>query len=108
MSGVLEKHELDVLPRMELETMHAYWRAANYLAVGQIYLYDNPLLKKVCSRATVILNGQRLDPTPSARPERFFQPALVPRQPCRIAAHRRKVIAAALMPRIDPGVALGL
>ena len=27
-------------------TMDAYWRAANYLSVGQIYLYDNPLLKK--------------------------------------------------------------
>jgi hypothetical protein len=26
--------------------MNAYWRAANYLAVGQIYLYDNPLLKE--------------------------------------------------------------
>jgi xylulose-5-phosphate/fructose-6-phosphate phosphoketolase len=26
--------------------MHAYWRAANYLAVGQIYLYDNPLLRE--------------------------------------------------------------
>lgn len=26
--------------------MHAWWRAANYLSVGQIYLYDNPLLKK--------------------------------------------------------------
>src|SRR5947209_9603977 len=25
--------------------MHAYWRAANYLSVGQIYLMDNPLLK---------------------------------------------------------------
>jgi xylulose-5-phosphate/fructose-6-phosphate phosphoketolase len=24
--------------------MHAYWRAANYLSVGQIYLYANPLL----------------------------------------------------------------
>src|SRR6195952_4100886 len=28
-----------------LRKMHAYWRAANYLSVGQIYLYDNPLLK---------------------------------------------------------------
>ena len=28
-----------------LEKMHAYWRAANYLSVGQIYLFDNPLLK---------------------------------------------------------------
>ena len=29
-----------------LARMNAYWRAANYLAVGQIYLYDNPLLKE--------------------------------------------------------------
>ena len=29
-----------------LRGMDAYWRAANYLSVGQIYLYDNPLLKK--------------------------------------------------------------
>jgi xylulose-5-phosphate/fructose-6-phosphate phosphoketolase len=27
-----------------LQKMHAYWRAANYLSVGQIYLRDNPLL----------------------------------------------------------------
>jgi xylulose-5-phosphate/fructose-6-phosphate phosphoketolase len=26
--------------------IHAYWQAANYLSVGQIYLYDNPLLKR--------------------------------------------------------------
>ena len=29
-----------------LKKMDAYWRAANYLSVGQIYLYDNPLLKQ--------------------------------------------------------------
>jgi len=29
-----------------LRKMDAYWRAANYLSVGQIYLYDNPLLRK--------------------------------------------------------------
>jgi xylulose-5-phosphate/fructose-6-phosphate phosphoketolase len=29
-----------------LKTMDAWWRAANYLSVGQIYLYGNPLLKK--------------------------------------------------------------
>src|SRR6202522_297905 len=28
-----------------LGKIDAYWRAANYLSVGQIYLYDNPLLK---------------------------------------------------------------
>ena len=30
----------------ELGQIDAYWRAANYLSVGQIYLYDNPLLNK--------------------------------------------------------------
>jgi phosphoketolase len=30
----------------ELGLMDAYWHAANYLSVGQIYLYDNPLLKE--------------------------------------------------------------
>ena len=29
-----------------LRRMDAYWRAANYLAVGQIYLWDNPLLRE--------------------------------------------------------------
>ena len=30
----------------ELSQINAYWRAANYLSVGQIYLLDNPLLKE--------------------------------------------------------------
>jgi xylulose-5-phosphate/fructose-6-phosphate phosphoketolase len=33
----------------ELRKMHAYWRAANYLSVGQIYLYANPLLSEPLS-----------------------------------------------------------
>ncbi len=33
----------------EIGLMNAYWRAANYLSVGQIYLYDNPLLKEPLS-----------------------------------------------------------
>src|SRR5271156_5479123 len=33
-----------------LQRMDAYWRAANYLSVGQIYLYDNPLLKVPLSK----------------------------------------------------------
>src|SRR5881409_341924 len=33
-----------------LTKMDAYWRAANYLAVGQIYLYDNPLLYEPLKR----------------------------------------------------------
>ncbi|RJQ45957.1 MAG: phosphoketolase family protein [Nitrospiraceae bacterium] len=36
----------DYLSKEELENTNAYWRAANYLSVGQIYLYDNPLLKQ--------------------------------------------------------------
>ena len=32
--------------REELELLDAYWRAANYLSVGQIYLLDNPLLRE--------------------------------------------------------------
>ena len=30
----------------ELQLLNAYWRAANYLSVGQIYLLDNPLLRE--------------------------------------------------------------
>jgi len=33
----------------ELRKVHAYWRAANYLSVGQIYLYANPLLREPLS-----------------------------------------------------------
>ena len=33
-----------------LRKMDAYWRAANYLSVGQIYLYDNPLLEAPLKR----------------------------------------------------------
>ena len=34
------------LSQNELELMDAWWRAANYLTVGQIYLKDNPLLRR--------------------------------------------------------------
>lgn len=34
----------------EMELMNAYWRATNYLSVGQIYLLDNPLLKDPLTR----------------------------------------------------------
>ncbi len=33
-------------PSEELDLLDAYWRAANYLSVGQIYLLDNPLLRE--------------------------------------------------------------
>src|SRR5688500_1947945 len=34
------------LSRDEMDAMHAYWRACNYLSVGMIYLKDNPLLRE--------------------------------------------------------------
>ena len=37
----------------ELRTIDAYWRAANYLSVGQIYLLDNPLLKEPLAPAHI-------------------------------------------------------
>jgi xylulose-5-phosphate/fructose-6-phosphate phosphoketolase len=44
-AGSATPHESnEPLSTEELRKMHAYWRAANYLSVGQIYLYANPLL----------------------------------------------------------------
>ena len=37
----------------QLNKMDAYWRAANYLSVGQMYLYDNPLLRRPLTLADV-------------------------------------------------------
>ena len=36
----------DRLDPEELSAIDAWWRAANYLTVGQIYLYRNPLLRE--------------------------------------------------------------
>jgi xylulose-5-phosphate/fructose-6-phosphate phosphoketolase len=44
MSSELE--QTSPLSPAELRGMNAYWRAANYLSVGQIYLYDNALLRE--------------------------------------------------------------
>ncbi|ARM30579.1 phosphoketolase [Prosthecochloris sp. HL-130-GSB] len=45
MSGQYNEEERRVpLTEQELHLVNAYWRAANYLSVGQIYLLDNPLL----------------------------------------------------------------
>jgi xylulose-5-phosphate/fructose-6-phosphate phosphoketolase len=45
--SALEKKTLNGPPaEQELARIDAYWRAANYLSVGQIYLLDNPLLRE--------------------------------------------------------------
>ncbi|MEA2195276.1 MAG: xylulose-5-phosphate/fructose-6-phosphate phosphoketolase [Solirubrobacteraceae bacterium] len=41
------------LSAADLQAVHAYWRAANYLSVGQIYLLDNPLLREPLTLAHV-------------------------------------------------------
>jgi hypothetical protein len=41
-----EASKKSALTKEVLQRMDAYWRAANYLSVGQIYLLDNPLLQK--------------------------------------------------------------
>ncbi len=48
MSSVSAKSAVSQKPLSpkELSKVHAYWRAANYLSVGQIYLYANPLLRE--------------------------------------------------------------
>ncbi len=43
----------NILDPDELRRMHAYWRAANYLSAGQIYLFDNPLLREPLTLAHV-------------------------------------------------------
>ena len=45
-----QPHNENVLTPDELQAIDAYWRAANYLSVGQIYLRDNPLLKEPLRR----------------------------------------------------------
>jgi xylulose-5-phosphate/fructose-6-phosphate phosphoketolase len=40
------KQEKKQLSAEEVRLLNAYWRAANYLSVGQIYLFDNPLLRQ--------------------------------------------------------------
>lgn len=42
----VQKKSKNPLSQEELRKINAYWRAANYLSIGQIYLLDNPLLKE--------------------------------------------------------------
>lgn len=48
-STLHEEKPREFLSKAEIKKIDAYWRAANYLSVGQIYLLDNPLLKKPLS-----------------------------------------------------------
>jgi phosphoketolase len=56
----------------EAQTLDSYWRAANYLAVGQIYLMDNPLLAEPLRLQRAVHHGPagdlRLPRVPVADP----------------------------------------
>ena len=41
------------MDKTELQRLDAYWRASNYLAAGQLYLLDDPLLRRPLTRADV-------------------------------------------------------
>jgi xylulose-5-phosphate/fructose-6-phosphate phosphoketolase len=49
MDTAVDSKNVDI-PSRELENIDAYWRALNYLSVGQIYLLDNPLLRQPLER----------------------------------------------------------
>src|SRR5271170_1724472 len=46
MESEIREMKVKTLSPELLQKMDAYWRAANYLSVGQIYRYDNPLLRE--------------------------------------------------------------
>ena len=59
-SGVAMAAETRPLTGPRYRPLDAYWRAANYLAVGQIYLMANPLLAERCARQPQAPRAARL------------------------------------------------
>ena len=87
-AGPLSDHELGLID--------AYWRAANYLSVGQIYLLDNPLLREpLRARARQAATARPLGHDARAqlhlRPPEPGHPQLGPRRDLR---HRARATAA--------------
>src|SRR6185312_13129483 len=50
MTTAWPRREAQAISSQTLDELDAWWRAANYLSVGQIYLLDNPLLREPLSR----------------------------------------------------------
>jgi xylulose-5-phosphate/fructose-6-phosphate phosphoketolase len=48
---------MTALSDTEIEDLDRWWRAANYLSVGQIYLLDNPLLREPLQADQQVLFG---------------------------------------------------
>lgn len=47
------------MTQTECKQIDAYWRAANYLAAGQLYLLDNPLLRRPLTRDDVAMMSRK-------------------------------------------------
>lgn len=47
----INERENDYSSKHYFDLMTKYWRAANYISVGQLYLQDNPLLKRPLTKA---------------------------------------------------------
>ena len=43
---LLERVAVSNTPPLDIRLLDRYWRAANYISIGQIYLLDNPLLRE--------------------------------------------------------------
>ncbi len=83
------------LSAAELEQIDAYWRAANYLSVGQIYLLDNPLLREPlapehCKPRLLGHWGTTPGPQLHLRPHEPGHPELGPRRDLRHRARARR------------------
>ncbi len=79
----------------ELRLIDAYWRAANYLSVGQIYLLDNPLLReplepRARQAAAARPLGHDARAQPHLRPPQPGDPATRPRRDLRHRARARR------------------
>ncbi len=96
-----------------LHRMDAYWRAANYLSVGQIYLYDNPLLRRPLALSDVRVRaspphqprrrdcGATTSPAGAAAPQRVA--CTRPREAPPAARARRAATAHPASPHDAPG-----
>ena len=86
--------------RSDLRRVDAWWRAANYLSVGQIYLMDNPLLREPLAKEHIKprLLGHWGHPGPDV-PLGAPQPRDRPRRPRRPLRHRAGARRAAPPPR---------
>ena len=84
----------DELTDDQVSALDAWWRAANYLSVGQIYLMDNPLLRR-----PLVARGHQAAPARPLGHHAGAQPAVDPPQPADPRARRRRDLPRRARPR---------